>query len=385
MPPKASPQSLSGAITSEEKLVEKPGLDLLLELGWSHSSMFKEEIGPTNPTGRLSFRELVLPARFRTALHTLNPSLSDDALSQAEIALTADRSAMLPVAANREVYKLLRDGIAVQVRCADGSLRDERVAVIDWMNASANDFFVGSQVWIESNFYTRRPDAVGFVNGIPLLLIEWKDLTQPVQEAYEANLRDYRDTIPRLFDFNGFTILSNGLEALMGASHAPFDSFAPWKRLEEDGPESVALETMLRATCEPSRFLDLIESFLLFEDARGGLRKVVAKYHQVLGVNRAIEAVDQIGENRGRLGVFWHTQGSGKSLSMVMFAEKVLRRLGGNWTFVVITDRQELDEQIAGTFAAVGALTKLVKDCQAQNRASTLPAALTSFARSTSD
>jgi type I restriction enzyme R subunit len=169
-----------------------------------------------------------------------------------------------------------------------------------------------------------------------------------------------------LFDFNGFTILSNGLEALMGASHGPFDSFAPWKRLEEDGPESVALETMLRATCEPSRFLDLIENFLLFEDARGGLRKVVAKYHQVLGVNRAIEAVDQIGENRGRLGVFWHTQGSGKSLSMVMFAEKVLRRLGGNWTFVVITDRQELDEQIAGTFAAVGALTKLVKDCQAQ-------------------
>ncbi len=171
-----------------------------------------------------------------------------------------------------------------------------------------------------------------------------------------------------LFDFNGFTILSNGLEALMGASHGPFDSFAPWKRLEEDGPESVALETMLRATCEPSRFLDLIENFLLFEDARGGLRKVVAKYHQVLGVNRAIEAVDQIGENRGRLGVFWHTQGSGKSLSMVMFAEKVLRRLGGNWTFVVITDRQELDEQIAGTFAAVGALTKLVKDCQAQSR-----------------
>ena len=186
--------------------------------------------------------------------------------------------------------------------------------------------------------------------------------------AYEANLRDYRDTIPRLFDFNGFTILSNGLEALMGASHAPFEIFAPWKRLEEDGPESVALETMLRATCEPSRFLDLVESFLLFEDARGGLRKVVAKNHQVLGVNRAIEAVEQIRENRGRLGVFWHTQGSGKSLSMVMFAEKVLRRLGGNWTFVIVTDRQELDDQIAGTFAAVGALTKNVKQCQAQSR-----------------
>jgi type I restriction enzyme, R subunit len=310
----------------------------------------------------------VLPSRLRAALRKLNPSLPDEALQQAEIALTADRSAMLPVAANRDVYKLLRDGIPVSVRQADGSLKDERVAVIDWTKPAANDFFLASQFWIESALYKRRPDAVGFVNGVPLLLIEWKDLTQPVQEAYDANLRDYRDTIPRLFDFNGFTILSNGLEALMGPSHAPFEAFAAWKRLKEDGPESVALETLLRAACEPTSFLDFIESFLLFEDARGGLRKVMAKYHQVLGVNRAIEAVEQISENHGRLGVFWHTQGSGKSLSMAMFAEKVLRRLGGNWTFVIITDRQELDDQIAGTFAAVGALTKLVKDCQAQSR-----------------
>jgi type I restriction enzyme, R subunit len=304
----ASQQSLSGVVTSEDALVERPGLDLLKELGWSHSNLFSEEPGTANATGRHSFHELLLPVRLRAALRNLNPSLPDEALQQAEIALATDRSAMLPVPANREVYKLMRDGIAVQVRRADGSLKDERVAVIDWTNPTANDFFVGSQVWIESNLYKRRPDAVGFVNGIPVLLIEWKDLTQPVQEAYEANLRDYRDTIPRLFDFNGFTILSNGLEALMGASHSPFDGFAPWKRLDEEGPESVALETMLRATCEPSRFLDLIENFLLFEDARGGLRKVVAKYHQVLGVNRAMEAVDQIGENRGRLGVFWHTQ-----------------------------------------------------------------------------
>ncbi len=368
MVPTVPQKSLSGVITSEDELVEKPGLDLLMELGWTHADLFNEEPGPTNPTGRLSFRDPVLPTRLRAALRKLNPSLPDEALQQAELALMADRSAMLPVPANREVYKLLRDGIPVQVRQADGSLRDERVSVVNWTEPSANDFFVASQFWIESSLYKRRPDAVGFINGIPLLLIEWKDLTQPVQEAYEANLRDYRDTIPRLFDYNGFTILSNGLEALMGASHAPFETYAPWKRLEEDGPESVALETMLRATCEPSRFLDLIENFLLFDDARGGLRKVVGKYHQVLGVNRAIEAVDQISDNRGRLGVFWHTQGSGKSLSMVMFAEKVLRRLGGNWTFVIITDRQELDEQIAGTFASAGALTKLVKDCQAQSR-----------------
>ena len=333
------------------------------------SPICSREPGPTNLAGRLSFRELILPVRLRAALRRINPSLPDEALQQAELALTADRSAMLPVPANREVYKLLRDGIAVQVRQPNGLFKDQRVAIIDWTDPTANDFYLGSQVWIESSFYRRRPDALGFVNGIPLLLIEWKDITQPVQEAYDANLRDYRDTIPRLFDYNGFVILSNGLEALMGASHAPLDVFAPWKRLQEDGPESVALETMLRATCKPGRFLDLVENFLLFEDARGGLRKIIAKYHQVLGVNRAIEAVQEIGENRGRLGVFWHTQGSGKSLSMVMFAEKVLRRLGGNWTFVIITDRQELDEQIAGTFASTGALTKLVKDCQAQNRA----------------
>lgn len=369
MVPSAPQKSLSGVITSEDKLVEKPGLDLLMELGWTHADLFNEAPGPASVTGRQSFRELVLPSRLRAALRKINQFLPDEALQQAELVLTADRSAMLPVAANREVYGVLRDGIAVQVRQPDGSFKDDRVAIIDWANPAANDFFLGSQVWIESSFYKRRPDAIGFVNGVPLLLIEWKDVTQPIQEAYDANLRDYRDTIPRLFDFNGFTILSNGLEALIGASHAPFETFAPWKRLEEGGPESVALETMLRATCAPARLLDLVENFLLFEDARGGLRKIVAKYHQVLGVNRAIDAVGEIGANRGRLGVFWHTQGSGKSLSMVMFAEKVLRRVGGNWTFVIITDRQELDDQIAGTFASVGALTKIVKDCQAQSRA----------------
>ena len=359
----------SGGIASEKGVVEGPAIELLQELGWTHANLMHEQPGPANPTGRLSFREAILPARLRAALKALNPTLPEEALREAELALTVDRSAMLPVAANRLVYGMLREGVVVEVLQPDGSRKPERVMLIDWTNPAANDFFVASQFWIESELYKRRPDTVGFVNGIPLLLAEWKAPTQPVQEAFDANLRDYRDTIPRLFDFNGFAILSNGLEAVMGPSHAPFEVFAPWKRLEEDGPESVAIETLLRATCEPARFLDLIESFLLFEDARGGLRKIVAKYHQVLGVNRAINAVEQIEDNHGRLGVFWHTQGSGKSLSMVMFAEKVLRRMGGNWTFVVITDRQELDDQIAGTFAAVGALTKNVKDCQAQSRA----------------
>ena len=353
---------------TELSLVEQPAIELLQELGWTHGDLMGEVPGPANPTGRLSWRETVLPARLRSALAGLNPGLPAEALQQAEAQLTADRSAMLPVAANRALWRLLRDGVAVELRQPDGSMQPERVRVIDWLNPDANDFYLASQTWVASTLYRRRPDAIGFVNGLPLLLCEWKAPSQGVQDAYDANLADYRDTVPHLFDANGFVLLSNGLQALMGASHAPFEAYAPWKRLEEDGPESVELATMLRATCEPARFLDLIENFTLFEEARGGLRKVLGKYHQVLGVNRAIEAVRQIAHNRGRLGVFWHTQGSGKSLSMVMFAEKALRRLGGNWTFVVVTDRQELDDQIAGTFAATGALTKDIQDAQAQSR-----------------
>jgi type I restriction enzyme R subunit len=353
---------------SELALVEAPAIELLESLGWTHANLMQETLGPQNPTGRLSWRETVLPARLRAALARLNPTLPANALQQAEARLTQDRSAMLPVAANRELWRLLRDGVAVELRRPDGTLWPERVRVIHWTDPRANDFFVASQTWVASELYKRRPDTIGFVNGLPLLLCEWKAPSQGVQEAYDANLNDYRDTVPRLFDANGFVLLSNGLQALTGASHAPFEAYAAWKRLEEDGPESVELTTMLRATCEPARFLDLIENFTLFEEARGGLRKVLGKYHQVLGVNRAIEAVQKIEANRGRLGVFWHTQGSGKSLSMVMFAEKVLRRLGGHWTFVIVTDRQELDDQIAGTFAATGALAKDIKDAQAQSR-----------------
>ena len=361
--------SLSGSIASEDGSVEQPALELLEELGWTPMNLMDEVPGLANPTGRTSFHQAWLPARLRAALEKLNPKLPQDALRQAEVELTRDRSAMLALHANREVLSLLVDGVPVQVRRDDGRFDDLLVRVIDWRDVGANDFVAASQVWISGVLHKRRPDTIGFVNGLPLLLAEWKAPTCPIADAHEDNLRDYRDTIPQLFDANGFVLLSNGLEALMGPSHAPFEVFAPWKRLEEGGPEDPSLETILRATCEPSRFLDLIESFLLFDDARGGMRKVVGKYHQVLGVNRAIEAVKRVQDNQGRLGVFWHTQGSGKSLSMVMFCEKVLRRLGGNYTFVIVTDRTELDVQIAGQFASVGALTKDIHQAQAGSRA----------------
>ena len=360
--------SLGGHLGSEDGSVEQPALTLLHELGWERVCLIDEAPGPQNPTGRTSLRQTWLPARLRASLAKLNPGLPGEALALAEERLTEDRSAMLPMAANRDLVGLLTDGVKVEVRKDSGGFETVTVRVIDWQVPTENDFLIASQVWFEGPLHTRRPDTVGFVNGLPLLLAEWKGITKPIADAYEQNLRDYRDAVPRLFDANGFVILSNGLEGVMGASHAPFEYFAHWKRLEEKGPESIGLETLLRGTCEPARFLDLIENFLLYEQTRDGLRKVVGKYHQVLGVNRAIEAVERIAENRGRLGVFWHTQGSGKSLSMVMFAEKVLRRLGGNYTFVIVTDRTELDDQISGTFAATGAVTKKLDDVQAGSR-----------------
>jgi type I restriction enzyme R subunit len=359
---------LASTIATEKALVEAPAIELLSALGWHTANLFDEAPGPANPTGRRSFRDVFLPTRLRAAVRTLNPLLPEQALDDALAELTSDRSAMLPTAANREVFHLLRDGVPVELRQPDGSSKPDRVRLIDWKDASQNDFFVATQVWITSELYRRRPDAIGFVNGIPLLLMEFKAPQETIAEAYEANLRDYRDTIPHLFHPNGFVILSNAHQALMGASHAAFEYFAPWKRLEEDAPAAVDLETMLRAACDPTRFLDVLENFIAFEEARGGLVKKIAKYHQVLGVNRAIQAVQRIQENQGRLGVFWHTQGSGKSLSMMFFAEKVLRTMSGNWTFVIVTDRNELDDQIAATFAATGALTKDIKDCQAQTR-----------------
>ena len=361
--------SLSGLVASEDGIVEQPALALMEALGWECVNLYHDQPGPENTYGRTSLREPHLPARLRAALTKLNPRLPLEALRKAEEELTRDRTAVIPVAANREVLRLLREGVRVEVKNDQGKFEDVLVRVVDWKEPANNDFLVANQVWIEGVLHKRRPDTIGYVNGLPLLLCEWKAPTQPLADAYEKNLRDYKDAIPQLFQANGFVLLSNGLETRMGGSHAPYQFFSPWKRLAEGEPEDPGLETMLRATCEPSRFLDMLENFVLFDEAKGGLIKIIGRYHQVLGVNRAIEAVHHIEENQGRLGVFWHTQGSGKSLSMVMFAEKVLRRMGGNYTFVIVTDRTELDDQIAGQFATAGALTKDTQQAQAGSRA----------------
>jgi type I restriction enzyme R subunit len=200
---------------------------------------------------------------------------------------------------------------------------------------------------------------VGFVNGLPLVFIELKAAHKKLKSAFDNNLRDYKNTLPHLFWYNAFIILSNGSHSLMGSLTGEWEHFADWKKINSEGEQGIiSLDTLLRGTCEPARLLDIVENFILFTAGKSGLEKLVARNHQYLGVNNAIRAVQEIRQNQGRLGVFWHTQGSGKSYSMVFFAQKVLRKLPGNWTFVVVTDRDDLDDQIYKNFARAGVVTE---------------------------
>ncbi len=341
-----------------EDALEAAAADLFGTLGWEVVNA-QHETWPGSLLGRATPAELVLTTRLLPVLARLNAELPREALNLAVEELARNRSALSMAQANREVYQLLRNGVLVRFKDEDGVEVEDTVRVIDWETPENNDFLLVRQFWATGELHKRRPDLVGFVNGLPLLLGELKAPTKPLKDAFDDNLRDYKDTIPQIFWYNAFILLSNGAETRVGTLTAAWEHFAEWKKIsDEDEPGVVSLETVAWGTCEKHRLLDLVENFVLFADAGGALTKLLAKNHQYLGVNNAIEAVHEIENNHGRLGVFWHTQGSGKSYSMIFFAQKVLRKLPGNWTFVVVTDRLELDGQIYKNFASVGAVTE---------------------------
>jgi type I restriction enzyme R subunit len=349
---------VSPAQFGEDALVERPALDLLAELGWSVVSAWSETFGPAGTLGRDSMREVVLVHRLRDALSLLNPGVPEPVREEALEAIAKDRSVMDRVRANREVYDLLRDGYRAEWQDGSGDRQYATVRFIDFNDSDKNDWLAASQVWFAGELHRRRTDVVLFVNGIPLVLAEFKEPSRPVKAAFDENLTDYRDTIPQLFVANGFVLLSNGSEAKVGSTYSPWEFFGDWKVIDADGTRGVvALETAIRGTCTHDRLLDLIENFVAYMERPGGLLKVVARNHQFLGVNAAIENLHRIrSAGEKRLGVFWHTQGSGKSLSMLWFTQKVLRQIPGAWTFVMVTDRTELDVQLHGEFADAGAI-----------------------------
>ncbi len=361
---------------TEDQLVEQPAIRLFAELGWQTVSAMEEVFGPNGTLGRETSGEVVLTPRLRAALKKLNPHLPDEAIAIALDELTRDRSAMSLAAANREVCTLMKDGVKVSVPDRErGGQKAERVRVVDWDHPAANDFLLVSQMTITGQLYTCRPDLVGFVNGLPWVVIELKKPGVSARQAFDDNLTSYKhpqNGIPAIFWYSAFLIASNGTQSRVGTITADWERFFEWKRTErEDEPRRVSLEVMLRGTCAPTRLLDIAENFTLFSEHKSGLVKVMAQNHQYLGVNNAIAAtLSARSAGHGRGGVFWQTQGSGKSFSMVFFAQKILRKLPGNWTFVVVTDRVELDDQIAKTFKACGAVSEAEsKICHAQSSA----------------
>ena len=351
------------ACYGERALVEVPAIAEFARLGWQTANLQGEIFGLHGTEGRESESQVILIKRLRAALEKLNPGLPPDAYTQALAILAEDRFKQIPVNANRDFYRLLRDRVKVTIPDENGIPETVELKVIDWDHPAHNDFFLAQQLWVSGDMYRRRCDLVGFVNGIPFVFIELKAPHVPLKSAFDDNLRDYRgQSIPQLFHPNAFILLSNGKDTKIGTLTSEWEHFFEWKRIaDESEPGDTRLETAIRGMCEPGRLLDIVENFTLFEEVRGGLVKKVAKNHQYLGVNKAIAKVEQLrisdSAEARRLGVFWHTQGSGKSLSMVFFTQKILRKLPGNWTFVIVTDRDELDGQIYKTFTATGAVT----------------------------
>ena len=358
---------------TEDSLVEQPAIGLFATLGWQTLSAREETFGADGTLGRETKGEVVLAPRLRAALMRLNPALPPEAITAAVDELARDRSAMSLEAANREIYRLLKEGIKVSVPDRDhGGQKTERLRVVDWELPENNDFLLVSQFSVVGNLYTCRPDLVGFVNGLPWVVIELKKPSVPARAAFDENLTHYKQQIPALFWSNALLIASNGTDSRVGSLTADWERWVEWKRIErEDEPRRVSLDVMLRGTCDRTRLLDLVENFTLFSEHKAGLVKILGQNHQYLGVNNAIASMleaRKLGHGRG--GVFWQTQGSGKSFSMVFFAQKVLRKLVGNWTFVVVTDRMELDDQIAKTFKTTGAVSEAEGDqCHAASGA----------------
>lgn len=356
---------------TESTLVQQTTADYLQQqLGWqsvyAHNA---EDFGPNSLLGRSSDREVVLTRILRQKLVELNPGLPGAAYDDALRQITATVASQTLASTNREKYGLMRDGVQVAFRNEDGELAKERMRLFDFDEPASNHFLAVRELWVRGDLYRRRADIIGFVNGLPLLFIECKNIHKNLKAAFEKNFSDYIDTIPKIFHHNAIVMFGNGEQAKIGTITSKWEHFHEWKRLIENEPGAVDMETLLKGICEKRNFLDLLENFILFDESRGEPKKILAKNNQFLGVNRAIEAVRERKEQQGKLGVFWHTQGAGKSYSMVMFTRKIHRKLGGNFTFLVLTDRDDLDTQIYKTFAGCGVVDNDREPCRAASGA----------------
>jgi type I restriction enzyme R subunit len=340
-------------------------------LGYRHSNCMDKDV-----TGRLNENEVVIKPLLKQQLIKLNPSLPLSAIEEAVEALCQTRLDKSELMANKEIYGLIRNGVPLEMNNEKGRKETVTVKVIDFDNEKQNDYLVVSQLWVKGQVIRRRPDLIVFVNGLPLLFIELKNSNIALRNAYDDNLTNYKNDIPLLFHYNAICILSNGLETKVGSFNSGYEHFFYWLRHENEKqvPDKerikqygVSLDYAVLGLCEKRRLLDYVENFILYYNDS---IKIAAKNHQFLGVNNAVENFslrlhhDKEGTdmaNKGKLGVFWHTQGSGKSYSMIFFTRKIFRKFTGNYTFLIVTDRDDLDGQIYRIFLGSGAFSKDTK------------------------
>ncbi|MBU2515346.1 type I restriction endonuclease subunit R [bacterium] len=348
-------------VISEDQIEQAAVKILTDELGYRHLNCFTADSEDLNDrSNRASKSDVLLLELLRRQTRLINPHIPSNAIDDAITQLTKKRTAMSPLAANKEISDLLRDGVPVEFDNEQGKPVQERVRLIDFNTPENNDFLAVTQLWIKGERIFRRPDIILYINGIPLVFIELKNSTIKLKQAYDKNLSDYKKDIPQLFLTNGFCVLSNAIETRIGSFTAGWEYFFRWLRAEDEKEkvnsksvrkEGTSLQRLLYGLFPHARLLDYLENFILFHDA--GV-KIVAQNHQFLGVNKAVESLKEREAKQGRLGVFWHTQGSGKSFSMIFLARKVFRKFTGNFTFVIVTDREDLDGQIYRNFLNTG-------------------------------
>lgn len=321
-------------------------------------------------SNRSDLRDVILKDRLFAKIQQLNPTVPDDTITHAIDGLMDRRTSQSLLQANQEIYSAIRDGVIVSYKDAQGKQHTNiPLKLIDYKNPHNNEFLAVTQLSIKTTGNApqcnyRRPDLLVYINGLPIVFIELKNAIIPLKTAYEDNLTNYKEEIPQLFLTNVICVLSNGVQTRLGSMTAKWEKFYPWLRVDDE-KESVdkddieehgnSIQYLLAGLFEPARLLDYIENFVLYQDNKA---KIIAQNHQFLGVNHAFNNFLRRDQLDGRLGVFWHTQGSGKSFSMVFFIRKVLRKVTGNFSFVIITDREDLDKQISKNFLATGTATK---------------------------
>ena len=371
-------------------------------LGWfeccGFSLTYGPEIAPDTPMAeRTAFNQAALEGRLRMALSKLNPTLPAEALEDAFRKLTRPEGPTLEVR-NRAFHRMLIDGVPVEYRRPDGSIAGAQSQVIDFSEPENNDWLAVNQFTVAENKHTRRPDIVLFINGLPLIIIELKnpaDENATIWSAFQQ-LQTYKAELPTLFGFNELLVISDGVEARLGTLTAGREWFKPWRTITGEAladAHTPELQVLIEGVFDKRRLLNLIQHFIVFEDADGGkLAKKMAGYHQFHAVNVAVQETlraglalrDRAGETIGRyisghqpgggpgdrrIGVVWHTQGSGKSLTMAFYAGRIIREpLMENPTIVVLTDRNDLDDQLFGTFSRCHDLLRQ-PPVQAENRA----------------